>query len=368
MSLFDPKACDSRAPRIVSMRQITTVLTVAAVTAAATGANAMPNVQGWGWNSHHWSPPPPPPIASPPPPPIASPPPPYSGVSAPPQAAAAGYNTLTFGTVSNFTRSTVDMGMTDAAGYQWYFGSSSGATTLNADGSITLGSYAANMGIIQSAVFPGWLKTWHGTAIGGGAYIETTAAFDQTTINTATGWPSFWTYPLEHLEDMNGFGVADQWVGQTAGFEHFIEPDIMEKMDTSNSWYGGYVHDWYGYWNQTCSNYCNYSTPWNVANRVVPGGSTNFTQYHRYGVLWIPATATRQGSLTYYFDGVQVGPTIAWTQYNNQAPPPGATTPWTFGVIDKQHLVMIFGTSASTPMQVKQVVVWQASAANDLHQ
>jgi hypothetical protein len=297
---------------------------------------------------------------------------PLSGVSAPPQAAAAGYTTLTFGTMSNFTRSTVDMAMTGAPGYQWYFSSSSGASTLNADGSITIGSFTSSFGNLSSITRSG--LSWHGTAIGGGAYLEATLAFDPTTINTATGWPSWWTYSLEHDEVIFGDGAAyDQWAGQGNGFEHFIEPDIMEKMNASSSDYYGFVHDHYGYYEvpfvgcALAGGYCDYQTPFNVADRRVPAG-TNFNQYHRYGLLWIPATATRQGSLTYYFDGVQVGPSVTWTQYVGQAPPPGASSPWTFGVIDQQHLILIFGTSATTPMRIKQIVVWQASTANDLRQ
>jgi len=97
----------------------------------------------------------------------------------------------------------------------------------------------------------------------------------------------------------------------------------------------------------------------------------DFSQWHRYGLLWIPATPQAKGSLTYFFDGRQIGPPIVWTQFQGQAPVSpikavGPATPWAFGVIDRQHLVLILGSGASTPLRVKQVVVWQASAAADL--
>jgi hypothetical protein len=169
---------------------------------------------------------------------------------------------------------------------------------------------------------------------------------------------------LEHLIGLPG----QQWPGQMAGYSHFIEPDFMEKEDTNSIDYGGAIHDWYGVYEQTCSGqvYCNVFPAFNVANRVLPA-ATNFNQYHRYGLLWVPATATTKGSITYYFDGAQVGPTINYTQLTTQAPVPTASTPWTYGIIDQQHLVLVLGTGPSTPMQVQSVTVWQASAAANMH-
>ena len=102
---------------------------------------------------------------------------------------------------------------------------------------------------------------------------------------------------------------GDQWPGQRPGYEHFVEPAFFEYDLGQTKSYGGAVHDWYGVYNSTCSNYCNYYNP-NFA-RAVPS-TTNFNTYHRYGLLWKPATAAAKGSLTYYFDGVQVGPTYTY--------------------------------------------------------
>jgi hypothetical protein len=263
------------------------------------------------------------------------------------------------------------MGLTYGPGYQWYFANffgqvpQSATTTLNNDGSATVADFGANENTtLSSAAQISSAPYFRGTAFGGGGYFEATLAFNAATINTSTGWPAWWSMALEHLVGLPG----QQWTGQASGYTHYIEPDFMEKEDTNSTDFGGAVHDWYGVYLTTCSGqvYCNYATPYNIANRVLPA-ATNFSQYHRYGLLWVPATATKSGSITYFFDGVQVGSTINYTQYTNQAPVPTATTPWTFGVIDKQHLVLILGTGASTPMQVQSVTVWQASTANNMY-
>jgi hypothetical protein len=183
-------------------------------------------------------------------------------------------------------------------------------------------------------------------------------------VNDVGAWPAWWTMSIEHLVGTSG----QQWTGQASGYSHFIEPDIMEAdtLTFAHS-YGGDTHDWYGVWNSAaCPNYCGADLPFTTVLRTVPA-TTNFNTYHRYGLLWIPATATTKGSLTYYFDGVQVGPTTSYSQFTTQAPVPTSSTPWTFGIIDKHHLVLILGTGASTPMKVQSVVVWQASAANNMH-
>ena len=325
-------------------------------------------------------PPPPPPAASPPPspppaPPPAPPPPPPPVVTLtePLPAVLAGYNTETFATVANFSSKNVDMGLTGAAGYQWYFFNffgykpSSALSTFNSDGSITVAQYS-NSSVdtnIASATQISTAPYYRGTAFGGGAYFEASLAWDQTTVNDVGAWPAWWTMSIEHLVGMTG----QQWTGQTTGYDHFVEPDIMEAdtLFQKNS-YGGDTHDWYGVWNTAaCPNYCNVDlSSTGVFIRSVPA-STVFTQYHRYGLLWKPATATTKGSITYFFDGLQVGASTTYSQYTNQAPTPTTATPWTFGIIDKQHMVLILGTGASTPMKVQSVTVWQASAAANMH-
>lgn len=286
------------------------------------------------------------------------------GDAIPAAAAAAGYRMETLA-VDQLTPSTVDSKLTYASGFQLYYFNFEGmtpdpsTTTFNADGSAVssttktgwnaYGSFMTSAGVIRGG--PGF----RGTAFGGGGYFEATMSFNAALVNTANGaWPAWWSMALEHM-----ISKGDQWPGQRPGYEHFIEPDFFEYDTGHGASYGGAVHDWYG-----VNNSGNYYNPNFVRN--VPS-TTNFSQYHRYGFLWKPATATTKGSLSYYFDGVQVGATYTYTKWTNQPPPPGANTPWTFGVIDSRHLVLIIGTGPPAPMQIKSIQVWQPSGVNNLH-
>lgn len=299
---------------------------------------------------------------------------PASAVAAdtpPGPAAMAGYRTETFSTNSNFTSRTVDMKLSFSPGYQWYFYNYYGAallppiSRLNADGSINVASFTNTQNAtLVSAARISSAPYFRGNAFGGGGYFEATLSFNAASVDTSTGWPSWWTMAVEEGDGDHG----DQWVGMPSDYVHWIEPDIFEYIlgPAYPNAYLGAVHDWYGSWNKTCPNHCQVTTSFNQSVRFVPAG-TNFNTYHRYGLLWVPATATKKGSLTYYFDGVQVGQAITYSQFTNQRPPPTTMTPWTYGIIDQQHLVLILGTGSSTPMKVKSVSVWQASASRNLH-
>jgi hypothetical protein len=289
----------------------------------------------------------------------------------PTAAAGAGYRMETLASDS-FSNRNVDLKLSYGRGFQWYYFNYFGATptsaltTLNSDGSVTLASTTPDPGIngswFASAGLTKGGNSWSGTAYGGGAYFEATFAFNSSLVNTAQGWPMWWSMSLEHMIGK----LQDQWPGQQPGYEHYIEPDFFEYDVGSGKAYGGNIHDWYGKYSKTCTSYCNYQLPYSTVVRNVPS-ATNFLQYHKYGFLWKPATAVAKGSLTYYFDGVQVGPTTYYSKYVNQAPVPTANTPWTYGEIDGQHLVLFIGTCPPAPMQIKSVQVWQASAASNLH-
>jgi hypothetical protein len=290
--------------------------------------------------------------------------------SPPPAAAAAGYRWETFATNAAFNPKTVDTKLTYSSGYQWYLFNFYGCTpepalvALNTDGSATVSSFGNNEATLASAAQISSAPYFRGTAFGGGAYFEATLAFDAQAVNISNGWPAWWTVAVEDIDGSHG----DQWPGQSTGFDNFAEPDIFEYDQGPNypTAYYGSMHEWYGLWNHTCTGYCEVSSAYGASVRTVPAG-TNFSTYHRYGLLWIPATASKQGSITYYFDGVQVGQPFTYSQFTRQAPPPNPSTPWAFGVVDSQHLVLILGSGASTPLQVQSVSVWQASAAKNLH-
>jgi hypothetical protein len=302
-----------------------------------------------------------------------------AGSKAPPQAAAAGYLANTFS--STFAMSTVDVGDTKQAGFAWYLGQFFGEPdtpasdlTFNPDGTLTLdgAGTVSNAGINTAAPSKSNAAGWVGVAFGGGAYFEAVFSFNpqDTIAANGAGWPSWWAMAVEHL----AFLPSEQWPGQATSYFHFIETDFFEYDVWSfspHNEYGGAMHDWWGLWQSTCpSGYCNVSNAGGDGTsfsnfQIQTPSSTDFTQDHAFGFLWIPATATQQGRATYYFDGQATNDVVTWAQYQSQAPPPGMT-PWTFGILDQQHVVLILGTGAGEPMTLKSVDVWQASAAENL--
>lgn len=293
--------------------------------------------------------------------------------AAPSYAAAVGYKTRTFS--ANFTSATVNTSGATKSGFLWYpyalFGRHArpSAVGLNTDGSVTLaGDTAGPNGEITSATPASNSAGFVGTAFGGGAYIEAVFKFNPNDVAAAhsKGWPSFWGLAAEGSVVNN---QANQWKGQVKGYDHQIEYDFFEydylPYNVPRNVYSSAIHDWYGVYNVTCPGLCQEGTASAVSKRAAPV-TTDFTQYHRYGYLWVPATATTEGYARAYFDGEPIGTDVRWTQFTNQPPAPNGQS-WAFGVIDRQHLVLILGTGVSEPMTVESVTVWQASDANNLH-
>jgi hypothetical protein len=294
----------------------------------------------------------------------------------PSQAAAAGYSTNTFS--SQFARESIDFKSTEVSGFQWYpfhFFQQElpdpAGLALNDDGSITLG--AKSKITIATAAPSRSPDRWVGVAFGGGAYFEAVLKFDPRDVVKAHAkeWPAFWSLAIEHLAELD----AEQWKGQVKGYAHYIEPDFFEYDLWSfrpPNVYGGAIHDWYGVYQRTCPGnaFCNMSNAGHGGTRFSNFGistpdKTDFRQYHKYGFLWVPATAAAPGFAQYYFDDSLTSDRVTWTSFADQAPPPGLA-PWTFGVIDQQHLAVILDTGAGQPMTVKSVNVWQASRAGNL--
>ena len=287
----------------------------------------------------------------------------------PPQATAVHYTVRTFS--SSFSVNQVDITNTSKSGFKWYPYQFFGAHTklssidLNSDGSVTLlGDTTGPNGELATASWTGTPGGFVGTAFGGGGYFEATFKFDPKDVikNNFNGWPSWWSMGIEHMVNLD----TRQWPGQEKDYEHFIEADFFEydlrdyagrgKMN----YFGGALHDWFGL---PGDRYSLVTLPNSLVVREVPA-KTDFTQYHRYGFLWVPATSTRDGYAEHYFDGRRVGRRVAWRQYTNQAPPP--RPPWMFSIIDHNHLVLILGTGLNEPMTVLSVNVWQASDAHNM--
>jgi hypothetical protein len=286
----------------------------------------------------------------------------------PPVAAAAGYAINSFQV--SFDESSVDTTASGQSGFKWYhfnfFGSRADprAVVLNGDGSVTLkGDRSALNAELATAAPAENAAGFIGTAFGGGAYIEADIKFnpDNVAKDGATGWPAWWSLAAEHLTN------REQWAGMAKGFSHFIEVDVMEYdvPSAGKNYYGANLHDWFGIWKVTCpASFCDAKLPFSKVKIEVPE-SAKFSDYHRYGFLWIPATDVIAGRARFYFDGQPVGREIRWARFGDETGEPWGK-PWKFGVLDHQHLVLILGTGPNAPMTVRSVSVWQSSTGENL--
>ena len=290
----------------------------------------------------------------------------------PAQAQAAGFTQNTFSTRLKFNPGTVDSGLTYQPGYQWYvwnyFGNHPSFQTsgLNADQSLSVGTLAGSAnGTLVSAAKLNYAPYFVGEAFGGGGYFEAEISFDPDAVDATHGFPAWWMMALEHLANLPG----QQWQGQPADYDHFMEVDTFEfnRRPKIMDAYAGTLHDWFGLYKSTCPNgFCKIDTPFATSTKHVPLATDWKSFTHRIGVLWVPATSSSDGSLTFYFDGQQEGDPVRYAKFTNQPPPLTAQTPWTFGVIDQQHMVLILGAGPSARMIVRSVNVWQASAAHNM--
>ncbi len=240
----------------------------------------------------------------------------------------------------------------------------------NADGSVTLdknsgtgNSYGAGLSTAHyNAGNPP--ANFNGVAFGGGGYFEAELLFTPVLTGTLPTWPAFWSLTAEQSALGTG-AFSAQWPGQAAGYLHSVEVDFFEYDAFLTTKYGIAMHDDYGF--NGSQSTVNPST-----GSPVSVGAANFSQFHKFGYLWIPATASTNGTGQYFFDGVQVGNTITWSQNNDAglSPPPSGTQ--IGSVLDNRHLMLIIGNSSVDPvamqMVVKSVSVWQVSDANNLHQ
>jgi hypothetical protein len=291
---------------------------------------------------------------------------------APSYALQVGYTSNTFS--GTFNPSAIDLSNSKDAGYSWYLWNLFGSHTdpakviVNSDATVTLLGDSAMNGQLMTATPAKNSEGFVGTAFGGGAYIEATLKFNPADVSAnSKSWPAFWSIPFETSMRPG----ANQWPGQAPGYVHHVEVDFFEyliaRAGGPQNAYGSSMHDWYGIYNKTCGpGLCQVGFEYNEGKRLAPSG-TDFTQYHTYGTLWVSATPSKQGYIRFYFDGQPVGQDHKWTQYTNQPPTNIKQQPWAFGVLDQQHLVLILGTGSNQPMTVRSVNVWQASAAQNLH-
>jgi hypothetical protein len=331
-----------------------------------------------------------------------------------------GYNTVTFG-----PNPTLGTNL-----FAWEFlgpeAQPAGYASQNSDGSLAVsGNESNHYGASVSAVRETSSDTrWSGLAFGGGAYFEAVLSFTgQSDYDYPNGGPAFWLKDIEQFSqgryavnwpsgstpawsastryaagERAGYG-GQIWVsinsgniknpppsaGEPAnahwkGYNDFYEIDIME-YDSANAkfpdTYQVNFANWYGSPTTSSGPSKNWpeAVPGAVGSISVPRG-TDFSQPHKYGFLWVPATGSGQTTFTQgyakaYFDGVQVGQTAYWNYYdpnqpeNYPAPPPVIGTTSLSGM-DWRHMVPILGSEPEHPMTVYSVTVWQASGANNL--
>jgi hypothetical protein len=290
---------------------------------------------------------------------------------APAPAQQAGYLIRTYGPKPTLVTSTTTAPNT-AGLFAWDFvrEATGGSASANSDGSISIvgGGTQGNNSQVASAKSGSAAGSFEGIAFGGGGYFEAVLKFDGWRGQSANrksqsgGWPAFWGMAVEHL----AITGEDQVPGQAAGFENFIEMDFMEydleNGQRNDEVYGGTLINWYGLWKKTCpDSYCAIQNSY--ASKIRPLTSTvNFSDYHAYGALWVPATDTSDGYIQWYFDGAPNGQRVMWAKLTNLSKMP----PSRFGIGDLQHLAIMLGTGTQYPMTVSSVSVWQHSSANNL--
>jgi hypothetical protein len=193
------------------------------------------------------------------------------------------------------------------------------------------------------------------------------------------GWPAWWAVSIENAisSTLNGqykgipTTASARWKpGDTTAphLSHFAEVDIMEYMSSvAAPWYFATLHDWGGTWSSSAG------WSWNVTqgasfSRVNPPQAFKYTDYHRYGVLWIPASETSKGFIQYYLDGLAVTKKFEYVAYNasSAVPPISSAKPWLFGVLDRHHLMLVLGTGVDVPMSIRDVGVWQVDDRQDV--
>ena len=293
---------------------------------------------------------------------------------APAPAQQAGYLLRTYGPNPALVTSTSTAANT-AALFAWDFNGQllGGSASPNSDGSISIvGGNAGTNAQLASAKSGSAAGSFEGIAFGGGGYFEAVLKFDgwqgqsSNSNSLAGGWPAFWGMAVEHLAQTGGDQVPDQ----AAGYENFIEMDFMEynieNLQGNDFVYNGSLNNWYGVFGQTCPGatpYCSVDNPYPSKIRQL-ADTVSFSDYHTYGALWVPATDTADGYIQWYFDGAPIGQQVSWTQLTSLwATPP---SPFSFGIGDLEHLVVILGTGTQYPMTVGSVSVWQQAGDNNL--
>lgn len=276
----------------------------------------------------------------------------------PPAAIAAGHTTLLFG--PNVT-----------LGANWFPFNLLGVTpnpgqaVQNSNGSVTLGAVADGSGFnggICTAQKTAGGTSWAGAAFNNGYTVDYVMSFVPTLQAGGGGtlpFPALWARAIDYLAQVGG---ATQWVGQATGYARSTEWDLMQWPHNSLTLLAlSNLIDWYG-------------LPASTSSLILPVNSETtvsipFNQPFRGTHVYKAATATTQGSITDFINGVQtrylLGSPIVWNPYNPAAaPPPVAAINGTIdsknggSIIDQDGLAFIAGTDTTSQLTLYSFALW----------
>ena len=260
---------------------------------------------------------------------------------------------------------------------------------LFAGETITISGTAGGSGSISGYSSP---TTYYVSAVNSSARTFTLETMGQAALTTTAGTLSGLTYTLglsgtvtfsdseTQLASFTPGATSISWINGLTGssftpalsvnwgsnFGDWPEADLFEADYSEATTLGiGGLHNWYA----------QYGTKAQTHPGFPPVTGIDTSTPHHYSALWVPATASTQGYITFYFDGTVVG-TATWDQYNSNTPPAptGMETNsqlWTggtaFGVMDARCMMFNWSTGPGTtsPMTIYSFSVWQASASSN---
>jgi hypothetical protein len=255
--------------------------------------------------------------------------------------------------------STIGASPAEAPGAKWFrsyfFGepvTAPSALSLSR-GVLTMVGTAAHRASIQTAAPAPGPAGWGGRVFRNGAYFEARIALGPDELATPTAWPAFWSMAIEHMAQRG----AARWSGQPADFMRFIENDFFEyNPPWGRNSYIATIQEWYGTW-QSCGAglWCKQSNADDPRHYVRLPSGQSWRDFHVYGQVWVPSTASAAGYIQNYMDGRAVGPRVEWARGDPSPPSAGR---FRYNIIDRQGLVVIL-TTGGQPMMVDWVRVWQ---------
>ena len=89
--------------------------------------------------------------------------------------------------------------------------------------------------------------------------------------------------------------------------------------------------------------------------------------FHKYAMLWVPATPSSSGTISFILDDSWVMNSFTYPYIDPNNPPgfPAQDVTGQQGLMDRRHLYLLLGTSPNNPMTVYSVSVWQKNADQD---